>query len=276
MTGIGQDIRYALRRLRRSPGFSCAVIAILAAGIGGTSAMFSIVDTLALRPLPYKDADRLVWISTVSNEIDFVPGPHFLEWRKNAKLLTGLATYDTGNPTLTGVGEAERLRSISVSSGFFSVLDVHLRMGRTFTPAEDLEGPSPVAILTGALWRRKFDGDPSVIGRPVQFDEKTYTVVGVLQDDFRFIQSADVLLPLALPEQRGTNGIAGLSVIGRLANGVTPAQAEAELQGLASEMPARYGFLGSGIVRVTPLRDRLVAGARRLSIILLAATGMIL
>jgi predicted permease len=278
-----QDLRYGVRMLAKNPSFTVVAVLTLALGIGANTAIFSVVNALLLRPLPYQNPDQLVWVGEVSaqSSTEVVPGPHFLEWSEQSQTLEQIAAYNPAHLTLTGAGEPERLDGVRVSAEFFSTLGVQPRLGRNFLPAEDKPGGDPAVIIGDGLWRRRFSSDPDIIGRSIALDDQSYTVVGVLPSDFRFILPVDVCVPQALDpsQERGNQQIKILNVIGRLQPSVTRQQAQSELEAIRSRFesskPAQLPLL-DGDVRVSSLHQKLVGDTRRLLFILLGAVALIL
>jgi putative ABC transport system permease protein len=277
------DIRIGARTLAGDPGFTAIALITLALGIGANTAIFSVVNALILKPLPYANPDRLVWIGEVSPDRpgDFVPGAHFLEWTEQSETLEQIAAYNPTSAILTGAGEPERLDANRVSAGFFAALGVRLALGRAFVAQDDLPGAAPVAIISHSLWQRRFGADPNVIGRSIQLDDKSYTVVGVLPAGFRFSEPFELWIPLALDpkQERGNVMTSILSSFGRLRPGVTRATAESELDTIrsryeASRPPNSLAF--GGAVRLMSLHQKLVGDTGRLLLILLGAVSLIL
>src|SRR5215510_2567739 len=192
-----QDARYGLTMLRRNPGFTIVAVLTLALGIGATTAIFSVVNAVLLRPLPYRDPDRLVLLSHYQ-EHDSTVDADFLEWRDQAKSFEQIAAYVIGMADITGNGEAERVAAGVVSSDLFALLGITPALGRTFTPTEDMEGGPPVVILSDSLWRRRFGGDPQVIGRAITVRNQSRTVIGIMPPGFRFPGESDLWLPLSI------------------------------------------------------------------------------
>ena len=187
------DVRLGLRMLRKSPGFAIVSILTLALGIGANTAIFSVVDAVLLKPLPYKDPARLLWTTLQFPKMDmhssFVPHPTYFAWRDQNDVFSGIAATNLGRTfTLTGVGIPERIQGIGVSSNFLSVLGVELARGRSFTPEQDRHGGPRGAILSYELWQSRYAGDPKILGRLIMLDDKGYPIVGVLPASFSFPQ----------------------------------------------------------------------------------------
>jgi putative ABC transport system permease protein len=283
MDRLLKDIRYAIRSLCRRPGFTAIALITLALGIGANTAIFSVVNGLLLKPLPYRNPDRLFWIGEISpqHKDDLIPGAHFLEWSEQSQTLEQIAVYNAHNLTLTGAGEPERLQCGQVSNGFFPMLGVQPLVGRDFLPAEDRPGSDRVAIIGHGLWQRRFNADRNIIGQSISLDDQSYTVVGVLPPDFRFFQPFELWVPLALnPQQeRGNQLISILSAIARLNPGVSRENAEMELETIRRRYESSKQAntpLFSGQVRLVSLHQKLVGNTQRLLFILLGAVSLIL
>jgi putative ABC transport system permease protein len=234
-----RDLRFAARSLRNRPGFTAVAVLTLALGIGANTAIFSVVQPVLLRPLPYPRPDELVWIT---NEIpqfraEMVSGADFLDWHDGAKSVSSLAAYSTGRATVTGISagslEPERLQVVRASASLWSLLGAAPTQGRLLRSDDQRLPGVPVVVLTSSLWRRLF-GETRLEGQRMTLDGKCYEVVGVLPESFRFPSEIepDLYLPLVLDEarERARHQMEVLQVIGRLAEGVDPEQARAELQ----------------------------------------------
>jgi putative ABC transport system permease protein len=283
MDTLLKDIRYGVRGLLQRPAFTAIVVVTLALGIGANTAIFSMVNALLLKPLPYRNPDQLVWVGEVSSKekSEMVPGAHFLEWSEQSQSLAQIAVYNPGDFTLTSAGEPEKLDGGLVSAGFFPLLGVQPLLGRNFLTAEDQPGGDRVAIIGYDLWRRRFNADRNVIGQSITLDDRSYTVVGVLPPDFRFFQPFDLWVPLALdPQQeRGNQQITIVSAIARLKPGVTREQAQTELETIRRRFESNKLAntpLFSGQVRLVSLHEKLVGNTRRLLLILLGVVSLIL
>ena len=248
-TGIAGDVRHGARLLLKSPGFTSVAVLTVALGIGMNAAMFSVVNALLLKPLPYRDAGRtvLVWGTWPQKNFPRLAmfNPEFLDIQRNSRAFAETAGFRAFSANLTGAGEPERLDGVRASASFFSILGVAPALGRTFTAQEDAPGPNRTMVLSYGLWQRRFGGDRNVLGRNVALDGANYTVIGVMPPDFRFSVSAtlsrvlhppvDFWTPLALTqEEREAYGSVGMYVLARLKPGVTLAQAQAETASLAA------------------------------------------
>src|SRR5262245_18583263 len=213
-----QDIRYSLRMMRRNPGFICVAVLTIALGIGANTAIFSVVNAVLLRTLPYRDPDRLVMVRHYSmlGVGDFVSGLDFLERRDQAKAFEQIAAYRAESVDLTGRSAPERLSAGRVSANLFRALGIAPAIGRAFTLEEDTAGAAPVVILSDGLWRRRFGGDPQVIGQALILGGQSRTVVGIMPHGFRSPGEYDLWLPLALEVTRESNisrGVPSVSII---------------------------------------------------------------
>lgn len=272
-----QDIRFGIRSLRQSPAFIFIAISTLALGIGANTAIFSLISALLLRPLPYSEPQRLVSISEGSG--GRVNHPHFLDWKEQANSFQNIATYSSESLTLSGAGGAEQLDCGKVSASFFPTLGVQPALGRNFLPDEDLPGAGRVAIISHNLWSRRFNSDPNLLGKTITLDDKSYTVVGILPPKFRFYESHEAWIPLALPALK-LDSIEGIQIytlpcFGRLKIGVTQQQAQSELQNILERSSLKFSD-GRVTVLVKPLQEHLVGDSRRLIYILFAAVGLVL
>ncbi|MEJ2185411.1 MAG: ABC transporter permease [Gemmatimonadota bacterium] len=279
MSFLPMSIRHAGRRLARSPLFFVATVATLALGIGANTAIFSVVNAVLLRPLPYPQPDRLVRVWEGTSGHGTVSPPNFVDFRS----LTGVfqdaaAHYNTGL-TLTGEGNAEQLTGVAATPSLFPILGAQAEIGRVFQPDEAMPGNARVVILSDALWRRRFGGDPSVLGRAIRLDGEGYRVVGVMPAGFDYPEGAELWIPAAfttreLATQRGAHY---LTVLARLRPGVTLDQANTQAQTLASRLEKEYPHTNTGMrARVVGLRDDMVGDYRRALFVLAGAVGLVL
>jgi putative ABC transport system permease protein len=279
---LGQDLRYGVRMLAKNPGFTIVAVLALALGIGANSAIFSVVNTVLLRPLPYKNPDSLVMVWDDNTHQGFpkdTPSPaNFLDWRQQNTVFTGMAAMVERSFNLTGVGEPDRIDGRRVSANLFSLLGVEPQIGRAFTPDEDKPG-SHVVILSYGLWQKRFGGDPSVIGRAINLNAESYTVVGVMPAKFQFPTPQDQLwAPIAFPADEAANrGGHYLQVIARLKPAVSMQQARAEMVTIVARLEKQYPEenTGTGIV-LSPLHEEVVGKIKPALLILLGAVGFVL
>jgi putative ABC transport system permease protein len=248
-----QDVRYGLTMLRRNPGFTFVATLTLALGIGATTAIFSVVNAVLLRPLPYRDPDRLVIVPSAE-------GRDFLRWREQAKAFENMAAYDGGTAILTGSGEPERLEAKLVSAELFATLGVAPALGRTFTPEEDTVAGAPVVILSNGLWRRRFGSDPQVIGRAITINNKSRTVIGIMPPGFRFPEGSDLWMPLALNVNKkfrpGEGEVIVVDIIARLKPGMTLEAARANLPVIRERKQQHVRSVGEVVVWGTTPNSR--------------------
>ena len=287
-----QDLSYAVRILRKSPGFTAVVVLILALGIGANTAIFTLVDTVLLRPLPYKDASRLVW-ATEHFPSDagaaVVISPDFMAWKDNNHVFeqvgasSGGAGGGAGDSNLTGAGQAVRVSVRHVTTNYFPMLGVRPFLGRTFLASEGKLGSDHVALLSESLWRNQFGSDPRLLGRTIHLDGSGYTVVGVMPASLRY-PSAEVWTPLALNvEMFSPHSMrwADLEVVGRLKPGIGIIEAQSDLQVLTEQVgkdypPQASQFRANVRVEVIPLQEMLAQHVRSLLLILMGAVGLVL
>src|SRR2546427_7461770 len=245
---IVRDVRHMGRGLRRSPGFAIAVILTLALGIGANSAIFSVVDQLLLRPLHYPQGDQLLRIYErflpASGRADVSPA-NWLDWQRESRTIAGFAAWRPTGYTLTGVGEPARVNAQVVSSEFFPLLGVKPLLGRTVSEQDDRPNAPLVAALSYELWQRRFAGDPHVIGRVVQLNDRRVEIIGVMPAGFRFVyQDNDIWCAFRLNRHQTWRETDGrfIQVVARLKGGTTIAAARAEMEGIAQRLAATYAF----------------------------------
>ena len=286
MGTLKQDFRYGLRMLRKSRGFTAVAVITLALAIGANTAIFSALYPALLRPLPYRQPDRLVTLGENRPQLPCCSYtssyPDYLDWKQTAKSFASLAGFADDSFVLTGNGDPKTIYSAMVTPDFFSTLGVKPLLGRDFVAGEDMhEGSGPaVAILRYDFWRSDFGADPHVIGRTIRLDNKPVTVVGVLPREFEFAPegSALVWVPLyTTPYTASARSLRWLNVIGRLAPGVSLKQARAEMQGIAAQLAQEYSREDASVfVTVGSLRDEIVGNIRPLLLILFGAVTFVL
>jgi putative ABC transport system permease protein len=246
IANLWQDLRYGARMLMKNPGFTLIAVMTLALGIGANTAIFSVVNAVLLRPLPYKDASRLMvlWERERNIEQESPSYPNFLDWQAQSRSFEQMALSRRDNANLTGAGEPERLDVRQVSANFFATLGVMPLLGRSFAPEEDRVGANPVAVIGYGLWQRRFAADAEIINKTITLNDRPFTVIGVLPPEFQFYRAADVfvsinlMLPERLRQERGEHG--GVIVVGRLKPGITEAQAAAEMENFAVNLERQY------------------------------------
>jgi predicted permease len=295
MSTLIGDLRFALRLLTRSPGFSVIAIATLSLGIGANTAIFSIVDHVLLRPLPYRDSDRLYAVHEVvpkfAHVAPLVPvnAMHFREWRRNVRSFDRMALIGGVALNMTGTGEPERLAGARVSPALFTMLGVRPQLGRSFAEAEDHPGRDAVVVIDDELWRVRFGADPRVLGRKLVLDGRPYEVIGVLPRDFRFPKLAS-LYAMTIAEARPqiwkpfavkddeleAMGDFNYACVVSLKPGVSLAQAAAELGTAQKSISETVGEHIELLASLVPLQDQITGRSRRGLHLLLGAVGVVL
>ncbi len=276
-----QDLRYGVRRLRRSPGFTAIAIITLALGVGATAAIFSFVNAVLLKPLPYPDPERIVSVAEKfpGGGSNFISTLNFLDWERQNRCFQFLSAIAWDTVTLTDSGSPEELNVHRVSASYFKVLGVGATLGRTFAASENQAGNDLEVVLSNRIWRSRFGGDPKVIGRKITLDAKSYTIIGVLPANSTFDRTWAVMwLPLAFTPANMTRNYHWLSAIGRLEPGVTLKQARDQMDTIGARIAALYPDSNKGWgVRVDPYIDEVVQPELRRSLwVLLAAVGAML
>jgi putative ABC transport system permease protein len=282
MKTLWQDARYGLRMLLKKPGFTLTAVITLGLGIGATSTIFSFVNGILLRPLPYQDSERLVLLDETAPKQGIasmgVSFPNFLDWQEQNRVFTGVAAYGGGDDyTLTGSGEPEELSGASVSYNTFEVLGVAPILGRTFTAEEDRPKNDLVVILSHELWERRFGAKPNVIGQKITLNNRSFTVIGVMPPGFKFPEVDDLWVPLALDTTMWTRNDHGLSAIARLKPGVTLEQAQSDISVVARRIEEQNPVTNEGMgVNLIPLREGLAGDYRKALYILMGVVGLVL
>jgi putative ABC transport system permease protein len=282
------DLHYAFRIMSRTPSFAVAIVSVLALGIGANTTIFSIVNAVLLRPLPFDEPERLVRIFTRTpggRLFELSPGK-FYDWQRDAQSFEGMAMYQCcgfRELALTGTGTARTVRATAVSAGFFEIVRARPALGRVFRPDEDTPGGKYVVVLSDRFWRSEFGAHPDVIGRTVKLNDEAYTIVGVMPASASVASwtgmASDVWIPLALTdEQRAVRGGHNRDGVARLKRDVELAQAQAEMDTisarLAREFPRTDGR-GWGAV-VIPMQEEIVGNSRTMLLMLLGAVGLVL
>ncbi|MEJ7576820.1 MAG: ABC transporter permease [Pyrinomonadaceae bacterium] len=279
MNTLWQDIRFAVRMLLKNPGITAVVVLVLALGIGANTTIFSVVNAVLLRPLPYEDPDRLVRLSEDSPQVPemSISYPNFLDWREQNGVFSSIAAMQFRSLNLIGVNEPERLPGRAVSAQFFDVLGVKPALGRSFMAEEDRPGANRVCIVSDGLWKRRFGSDPSLVGKQLTLSDQSYTVIGVLPSSYRFGTPTDIFVPIGLRAdemmERGSHP--GIYAIARLKPGVTVEQARSELINMAQRISQQYSMAGNSAT-LKPLREVFVEDVRTSLLILLGAVGFVL
>jgi putative ABC transport system permease protein len=280
MENFWQDLRYGTRMLWKTPAFTLIAVITLALGISATTTLFSFVNGILLRPLPYLEPERLVRVNEISSKRGPMGGisfPNMLDWREQNQVFTGIAAWGSGGFTLTGNGEPEQLPGSSISYNTFEVLGVSPVLGRTFSAEEDRPEHNLVVILGHSLWERRFGARSDVIGQKIIVNNLSRTVVGVMPRGFKFPEIAELWLPLALDTRRWTRNDHGLGCVARLKPGVTISQAQAEMNIVARRIEEQHPITNEGMgVSLALLHDGLVSDYRKALLILLGVVGLVL
>ncbi len=286
MGTLTQNLRYAIRAFSNSPGFAVVVVLTLALGIGANTAIFSVVYSALLRPLPYREPGMLFHLGEARTQADYatsgaqVSYPDYLDWKRAAKSIQSFAAYSGDAFTIAATGEPKNTFAAQVTPSFFSTLGVKPALGRDFLVDEMRSDGPHVTILTDGFWRTEFGADPNVIGRIIRIDGKPATIVGVLPRDFEFApgRSAPVWVPIHQTGDPITRrSLCWLSVFGRLAPGVTPEQARAEMQSISTRLSREYPKENSSVYFVMEsLNEQVVGKVRPILLILLGAVGFVL
>jgi putative ABC transport system permease protein len=274
---IGQDMRYALRGLRKSPAFTTVAVLTLALGIGANTAVFTVVNGVLLRPLPFPDSERLYLVSCRPRHSTFDNGPglsdrHYLEFQRQNRSFERVATFGQNSITLTGAGDAVRLPVAMVTPSFLPVLLVNPAIGRVFLPEEDQPDRNGVALLSDKLWRSRFGADPNILGRTITLDGIGRRVIGIMPAGFMFPYEAELWLPLAVGDDPHNSFFR--PVVGRLRPGVSAQQAQAELEAFAQHIPSDEK---SGMAsEILPLKDLLSGNIRKSLLIFMGSVAFVL
>lgn len=283
LTTIWQDIRHGFRMLVKYKSFTAIAVAVIALGVGANTAIFSVINAVLLRSLPYRDEDRIVMVwendTLEGNPKNAVAPANFFDFKEQSQVFEQLATYSQPSGlNLTNSDEPERVEASAVSANLFSVLGVQPALGRLFLPEDDKPGAAPVTIITAGLWQRRFGADPQLINRAVKLDGESYTVVGVLPPSFELPEKVQAFIPLPLeadgPSARRQHF---LRVIGRLKPGVPVEQARSDLETIAARLQQQYPDTNSGRgVTVIPIKEQFVGDVRYALLVIFAAVGGVL
>jgi predicted permease len=277
-----QDMRLGLRMLLKNPGFTAVIVLTLALGIGANAALFSVINSVLLNPLPFSQPEQLVTLDQSKPNFDTgaIPYPNFKDLQKENTTFSSMAISRGFAFSLLGAGEAERVTARLISSDFFSVLDVKPALGRAFAPGEDEAGSTPLVMISSDLWQRKFGGASDVVGKGLTLDDKSYTIVGVLPANFVLFRTTDVYVPIgqwANPALKFRSAGLGLHGIGRLKPGVTIEQAQSDLNGVMGRLATAYPETNrNNGAKVSSLKERMIGGIGPTLWLLLGAVGFVL
>jgi putative ABC transport system permease protein len=275
------DIRFGLRMLRKSPSFTAIAVLTLALGIGANTAIFSVVDAVLLRPLPFHDSGQLVqlWMTEASPGNFPMTGQDYLDWRAQNTTFEDMAVYTYQQSfNASGAGEAERATVVQVQQNFFSLLGVEPIAGRAFAKGEDQEGQNHLALLSYGFWQRHFGGGTDAIGKDLELNGAKYTVVGVMPQWYRLPGVADLWVPIdSSPKGLGGRGSHHLRAIGRLKSGVSIAQGRTDLKAIAARLEKQFPHANEGETAIlVPLKEQIVGGTRSELWVMSAAVGLVL
>jgi putative ABC transport system permease protein len=279
MNTLWHDVRFAVRMLLNNWGVTAVIIVVLGLGIGVNTAIFSVVNAALLRPLPYDDPERLVWLSEDNPQVPqmSISYPNFLDWREQNTVFSGIAATQFRSLNLTGTDEPERLSGRAVSANFFDLLGVKPALGRSFMADEDRPGAARVCVLSNGLWQRRFGSEKGIVGKQLTLSGESYTVIGVLPESYRFGTPTEVFVPIGLraDEMKERGSHPGIYAIARLKPGVTVEAARAEILRIAERISTQFGTPGNSAA-LTPLHEYLVSDVRTSLLVLLVAVGFVL
>jgi len=284
LNDVRQDLRYAVSAMLKQPAFAGIAVAALALGIGANTVIFSLVNGILLRQLPFQQPEQLVWVSSHRPEPGKYPFtlPDFIDYRDLNRSLSGIAAFANWSANLTDHGDPDRLQGLRISAGAFQMLGVEAMVGRALLPADDTPGQQRVVVLSHGLWQRRFGADPRLVGEKLTLNGDSYTVVGVLPPQFFFpIREAELAIPLAPdadPWRDVRTSVNFLRAVARLKPGITREQAEADLTAVARRLRQQYPVANSQKLGVTlsPLHEEVVGNFRLALWVLLGAVGMLL
>jgi predicted permease len=284
MDGFIQDLRLSVRQMRKRPGFTALVVLILGLGIGASSAIFSVLRSVVLAPLPYPAPDRLmtVWMPWEGYNFNPLSAPDWADLRENSSSFEAWGAFALYSLNLSGDGDPEQVQGIRMSAGVFQALRVRAARGRLFAAEEGGTSVARVAVISHSLWQRRFGSDPGLLGRGILINQESWTVIGVLPRGFQFpgwggLTEPDIFLPVFLDPATQDRGSYYLSVVGRLREGWSAQQARAELNGIAARLASEYPETnGHRVVQVIPLRNVVLGSSPRRLWILLGITGLVL
>jgi putative ABC transport system permease protein len=277
---VGRDLRFALRLLRKSPGFAITAIAVLALGIGATSAIFSVVNAVLLRPLPFAEPDRLVmvWEKQPFGRSNVIQTQNFLDWRARNKSFTQIAAIYQLSMNVSGDGEPVQIPGMRITAGFFEILRAAPILGRTIAPADDVPGASPVCVLSYGLWQRRFGGRMDVLDRKIDLEGSPVEVIGVMPDGFAYpTMRADIYAPMRLDPAEAARDGRNYQSVARLKPGVSLAQAQQDMEGIAAQTARERPDMNTKwSALVVPLMEQTVGKSRDILIVLLGAVAFVL
>lgn len=281
MEQLVQDIRYAFRSVVRQPSFALTAILTLALGIGSTTAIFSVYNAVILNPLPFEEADRIVaitnlWTKTGTRSPN-VSAPDYHDWNARSQAFDAMGYYTGGESSVTVKGSADYASAFRVTPGFLEVLRAKASVGRLLTAEEQRPGGPLAVVITDAYWRAQFHGDPGVIGSTIKFDDRIFSIAGVLEPGIRFPARADFYYPAWVEAETTSRSAHNYRALGRLRSGVTREQAQAEMTAIAARLEQAYPNSNAGkLVALVPLQEYVVGSTRQTLTVLLGAVGLVL
>jgi putative ABC transport system permease protein len=279
-----QDIRFALRMLRKNPSFSVVAALTLALGIGANTAMFSVVDAILLQRLPYKDATRLGVVNETTPKVGTVSVsyPDFLDWRADSHDFSRMAAIQEVAFTLAGVAQPENISGEAVTPNFLSMLGIRPFLGRDFNASDENGGTAPILLLSYELWQSHFGGAPNAVGKTITLDGRSFTIIGVLPPYFRSLEKTDVIVPIGVwltnnPDASGRGERGDMAVVGKLSPDVTFKATRAEMEGIAARLAKEYPTTNDQFgVSLRPIRDVFVGDTRSAVLVLFGAVLFVL
>jgi putative ABC transport system permease protein len=282
MRSLFQDARYGWRMLLKKPGFTIVAALALALGIGANSAIFSIINAIVLKPLPFDDLDRIVavWEKAPGRGAERIEASvaNYLDWREQSNSFENLAIYMLWSANLSGIDTPERVRGYQVSPNLLDALGVKVALGRNFLPDEDQPGKDNVVILTHGLWQRSFGGDPNVVGRTANVNGVARTIIGVMPPEVSYPYGVELLAPMAMtPETMRNRTYHTNLVVGRLKAGVSVGQAQSDLDAIAGRLEQQYPNTNTGRgVGVFPILEDTVREYKTAMLMIMAAVAFVL
>lgn len=275
-----QDLIYALRWLRKNPGFTLLSVLMLAVGIGVNTAMFSVINAVLLRPLPYSEADRIVWMNESGRDVQnrLVSYPNFVDWRARNQVFESMSAFRIWFVNITGTDKPESVSARMVTSDYFKVMRATPLLGRDFTPEDDKPGAAPVTLISYGTWQQRFAGDPGIVGKTILLDDKSHTIIGVLPENFYHGGPPPLWMLMGPMDWKGRDVRIGGNVVARLKPGVTIEQARADMNRLAQELLHEHPIANAGadVVNVLSLQDSITGNVSTALKILLGAVALVL
>ena len=282
MDALARDLKIAFRSLRRAPTYTVAAIVALALAIGANTALFSLIESTLLKPYPYPEPNRILLVRETNKNFQdsSVSYPNYLDWRaQTGEAFSGMAAFRRDSFNLTGSGEPERVSGRMVGADFFEILGARPQKGRFLVQQDDAPGAAPVVVLSNSLWQKRFGSDPRVVGTSITLSGRSFTIVGIAQQSFRFLSDSDLFVPIGLWNDKFKERMdhPGISVVARLRNGVSLQRALAALNGVAERLEKAYPLTNTGQrVKAETIQDEQTSDFRSALFILWGAVGMVL